>query len=255
MIGMFDSGLGGLSLARAVRAQMPTHDLLYLADSAHCPYGPLSPTQVRARAFACAHWLSKRGARLIVVACNTATSAALAELRTFLPLPVVGMEPGVKPAVAATRSGRIAVLATSGTLGGERFAQLLARFGAGVEVETVACPGMVQLVEEGRLSGEAAQKIVTGYVAPLVAEGVDTLVLGCTHFPPLLPLIAAAAPGATIVDTGPAVAAETARRASAVGLEPGSGALRCATTGAPAVVAPAAARVWGSPLELEAAHC
>jgi glutamate racemase len=254
-IGLFDSGLGGLSVARRVRELLPDHDLLYLADSAHCPYGPLPVERVRERALACARWLVRQGAGVVVVACNTATSAAVEVLRADLAAPVVGMEPGVKPAVAATHSGRVAVLATSGTLGGERFARLVERFAGGVEVRTVACPELVQLVEEGCLEGAEARATVTRRVAPLVAEGVDTFVLGCTHFPPLRPLIAAAAPGATIVDTGPAVAAQTARVAAAAGIAPGAGTLRCATTGDPSGIAPALARVWGEALPLERASC
>jgi glutamate racemase len=255
MIGLFDSGLGGLSVARELRALLPAHDLLYLADSAHCPYGPLPAERVRERAAACAGWLLAQGAGVIVVACNTATSAAVETLRAALPVPVVGMEPGIKPAVAATRTGRVAVLATSGTLGGERFAGLVARYAGGVEVQTVACPRLVQLVEAGRLDDEGARQAVQDYVEPLVAAGVDTLVLSCTHFPPLRPLIAAAAPGATVIDTGPAVAAQAARVAAATGIGPGTGRLRCATTGAPEAVAPALARVWGEALPVERAPC
>jgi glutamate racemase len=255
MIGLFDSGLGGLSVARELRALLPEHDLIYLADTAHCPYGPQPPDAVRRRALACARWLAAQGAGAIVVACNTATSAALESLRATLTLPVVGMEPGVKPAVTATRTGRVAVLATSGTLGGERFARLVERFAGGVEVATIPCPEMVGLVERGDLASDHAARAVAGYVAPLAAEGVDTFVLACTHFPPLRPLIVAAAPGATIIDTGPAVAAQAARVAAAAGIAPGVGRLRCATTGDPAEVAPALARVWGAPLELERAAC
>lgn len=255
MIGLFDSGLGGLSVVRAVRAVLPHHDLCYLADTAFCPYGPLPADTVRARALACAGWLVEQGAGLVVVACNTATSAALEHLRATLPVPVVGMEPGIKPAVAATRSGRVAVLATSGTLGGARFARLAERFATGVELQTVACPAMVELVEAGELAGPRAEAVVAAYVAPLIAEGVDTLVLGCTHFPPLRPLIAAVAPAATIIDTGPAVAAQTARVARATGVGPGAARLRCATTGDPETVAPALARVWSAALPLERAAC
>jgi glutamate racemase len=255
MIGLFDSGLGGLSVARAVRAVLPAHDLLYLADSAHCPYGPLPPERVRERASACARWLVAQGAAVVVVACNTATSAAVETLRAELPVPVVGMEPGIKPAVAATRGGRVAVLATSGTLGGGRFASLVERFAGGVEVRTVACPELVRLVEAGVLDGPGARAAVDHYVAPLVHDGVDSLVLGCTHFPPLRPLIERAAPGAVVIDTGPAVAAQTARVARAAGVGPGSGTMRCATTGDPEVVAPALARVWGTALPVERADC
>lgn len=253
MIGLFDSGLGGLSVARAVRALLPRHDLLYLADTAHAPYGPLPVARVRERTLACGRWLVTQGARLVVVACNTATSAAVDDLRAALPVPVVGMEPGVKPAAAVTRSGQVAVLATSGTLSGGRFARLVERFADGVTIRTVACPAMVELVEAGELVGARAEAVVAGYVAPLVAEGVDTLVLGCTHFPPLRALIAAAAPGAMIVDTGPAVAAQVARLAAAAGISPGSGAIRCATTGDPAIVAPALAHVWGAMVGVEQA--
>lgn len=255
MIGLFDSGLGGLSVAREVRALLPEHDLIYLADTAHCPYGPQPPEVVRERALACARWLAAQGAGVIVVACNTATSAALETLRAALALPVVGMEPGVKPAVAATRTGRVAVLATSGTLGGERFARLVERFAGGVEVATVACPELVGLVERGDLTSAHARSVVAGYVAPLVAEGVDSFVLACTHFPLLRHLIAAAAPGVTIIDTGPAVAAQTSRVAAAAGIGPGAGRLRCATTGDPAQVAPALAQVWGASLGVEWADC
>lgn len=255
MIGLFDSGLGGLSVARAVRAALPCHDLLYLADTAYCPYGPLPREQVQARALACANWLVVQGARMVVVACNTASAAAAETLRARLNIPVVAMEPGVKPAVAATRSGRVAVLATSGTLRGERFAGLVERFAGGVEVQTIACPALVELVEAGELSGPRAAALVTAHVAPLVAAGVDTLVLGCTHFPPLRALIAAAAPAATIIDTGPAVAAQTARVALVADIAPSAGALRCATTGDPAAVALALAHVWGAVLPVESAAC
>jgi glutamate racemase len=255
MIGLFDSGLGGLSVTRAVRELLPDHDLLYLADTAHCPYGPQSAEAVQARALACARWLIGQGCRVIVVACNTATSAAIRQLRAALDVPVVGMEPGLKPAVAATSSGRVAVLATSGTLGGARFAELVQRFANGVKVQTAACPEMVRLVEAGELSGERARAVVTNYVAPLLATGVDTLVLGCTHFPPLRPLIAAAAPGAAIIDTGPAVAVQVARVAESAAVGPGVAALRCATTGDPQLVAPAMGLVWGAPLAVEHANC
>src|SRR5688572_24868795 len=128
MIGIFDSGLGGLSVLHAVRELLPEHDLLYLADSAYCPYGPRPLAEVRGRSLACGRWLVGQGAGVVVVACNTATSAAAELLRAELPVPVVGMEPGIKPAMAATRSGKVAALATSGTLRGERFASLVGRF-------------------------------------------------------------------------------------------------------------------------------
>ncbi len=255
MIGLFDSGLGGLSVARAVRAALPTHDLLYLADTAYCPYGPLATPLVQERALACSRWLIAEGARLVVVACNTATSAAVELLRSELTVPVVGMEPGLKPAVAATRSGRVAVLATSGTLTSQRFSRLVERFAGSVEVRSVACPTLVELVEAGELSSPYAAAVVADYVTPLIAEGVDTLILGCTHFPFLQHLIAVAAPGAAIIDTGLAVAAQTARLVYAYSLPAGTARFRCATSGDPASVGPTVARVWGLALPVEHAAC
>lgn len=254
MIGLFDSGLGGLSVVRALRSALPQHDLLYFADTAYCPYGPLPRTAIQARALVATRWLIEQGAQLVVVACNTATAAAAELLRAQFSLPIVAMEPGVKPAVAATRSGRVAVLATQSTLRAERFAGLVQRFANGIQVQTVACPHFVQLVEAGELSGPYATAVVNDQIAPLVAAGVDTLVLGCTHFPPLRPLIAAAAPVATIVDTGPAVAAQTARLALVHGIVAGNAQLRCVTSGDPAAVAPALARVWGTAQALGAIH-
>lgn len=250
MIGLFDSGLGGLSVARAVRAVLPRHDLIYLADSAYCPYGPLATAQVRERALFCARWLVAHGAAVIVVACNTASSAALDVLRTTLEVPVVGMEPGIKPAVVATRTGKVAVLATSGTLQGDRFGRLVEQFAHGVTVRTVACPAMVDLVEAGLLHGADAEAVVRGYVAPLLADGVDTFVLGCTHFPPLAPVIATVAPEATLIDTGPAVAAQTARVVAKLDLAPGSGRVQAFTTGDPTLIRPALWRVWGETIDV-----
>jgi glutamate racemase len=187
----------------------------------------------------------------VVIACNTATSAAAGLLRAGLPVPVVGMEPGLKPASVATRSGRVAVLATSGTLEGERFASLVERFAGGVQVTTVACPDLVAYVEAGDLDGPLVRAAVAGYLAPLRAHGIDTIVLGCTHFPFLRPLIAdIAGPDTAIIDTGPAVAAQVARVAASVGAGPGRRELCCVTTGNPADVVGSLARVWGGPLPL-----
>jgi glutamate racemase len=245
MIGLFDSGLGGLSIARAVQAVLPAHNLLYLADSAYCPYGPRPIAEIRARSLICARWLVDQGAQMVVVACNTATAAAVHVLRAELPVPVVGTEPGVKPAAAATRSGKVAVLATNSTLASDRLTYLVERFGKQVRVETVACPALVDLVERGELSGPQAVAAVASYIGPLCAADVDTFVLGCTHFPWLASLIrAAAGPEATIIDTGPAVARQVARIAAERGLTVGNGRFRVATTGEVAVVQPAFRRIW-----------
>ena len=245
-IGLFDSGVGGLSVLREVRRLLPLHDLLYVADTAYCPYGPRPLAEVRARSLAIGEQLVNAGAGMLVVACNTASSAALEFLRAELPIAVVGMEPGLKPAAAATRSGRVGVLATSNTLAGARFAALVERYADGVEVITQPCPGLVECVETGDLAGPGARALVERYVAPLLAQGVDTLALGCTHYPFLRPLIAeVAGTGVAIVDTGPAVARQVARVAAERSLPAGQGAKRFWTTGDPAQVGPVARRLLG----------
>jgi glutamate racemase len=253
-IALFDSGLGGLSVLRELRALLPQHDMLYLADTAYCPYGPRPVAELRARVLAIGRWLLAQGAGLLVVACNTASSVALELLRAALPIPVIGMEPGLKPAAMATRNGSVGVLATSNTLAGERFAALVERYADGVELITQPCPGLVEQVEAGDLGGPATRALVQRYVAPLLARGVDVLVLGCTHYPFLRPLIAeAAGPGVTIVDTGPAVARQVARVAAERGLPAGQGARRFWTTGDPAVVAPLLRRLLGEQAIVESA--
>ena len=252
MIVFYDSGLGGLSVLREARALLAGQELHYIADSAYCPYGPRPPAEVCARALAVGRWAAERGAGLLVVACNTASSVALELLRTELPLPVVGMEPGLKPAVAATRSGVVGVLATSNTLAGARFAALVERFAEGVQVLTQPCPGLVEQVEAGDLSGPQTRALVERYAGPLLARGADTLVLGCTHYPFVEPLIAElAGPQVTIVDTGPAVARQVARVATERGLAPGRDLIRCYTTGDPAEVAPPMLRLLGRPAPVE----
>jgi glutamate racemase len=254
MIALFDSGLGGLSVLRDVRSLLPSHDYLYVADTAYCPYGPRPAAFVRERSLTISRRLADLGAQLVVVACNTASSAALDLLRAELPVAVVGMEPGIKPAAAATRSGRVGVLATSGTIGGQRFAALIGRFAEGVEVYTQPCPGLVEQVEAGALAGPQTRALVEQYLDPLLARGVDTLVLGCTHYPFLRPLIAeVAGPAVAIIDTGPAVARQVQRVAAQAGLMPGTGWVRCLTTGDPAAVAPIAAALLGQPITTELA--
>lgn len=251
MIGVFDSGLGGLSVLREVRRLLPLTDYSYYADTAYCPYGPRPVAFVQARSLAIAQALLAQGAQLLLVACNTATSAAIEHLRAALHVPVVGIEPGIKPATQATRTGKIGVLATSGTLAGDRFATLVERFANGIEVFTQPCPGLVELVERGELVGPNAAALVERYVTPLLARDVDTLVLGCTHYPFLAPVIAAAAPSATIIDTRPAVARQVERVAAELHLSDGKSQLRLLTSGDPAIVAPIAARLLGEPVPCE----
>ncbi len=255
MIALFDSGLGGLSVLREVRAQVPRHDLLYFADSAFCPYGPKPVAFVRERSLAIGHWLVGQGARVLVVACNTASSAALDLLRGTLPIPVVGMEPGLKPAAAATASGRIGILATNNTLRGERFGTLIERFAEGLEVLTQPCPGWVEQVEAGDLDSPTTHALVARYVSPLIERGADTLVLGCTHYPFLRPLIAeVAGAGVTIIDTGPAVARQVARVATQHATPAGDGAIHIWTSGDPRLVIPIARQLTGFGLQVQRAY-
>jgi glutamate racemase len=218
-IGVFDSGVGGLSVLRHIRARLPREDLLFLADSGNAPYGDRSPAWIRARSIQLSEWLVCQGAKAIVVACNTATAAATSALRAQLALPVIAMEPAVKPATAATRSGVVGVLATTGTLESARFAALLDRFAAGIEVVAQPCTGLVEVIERGELDAPATRAMVTRFVTPLLARGADTIVLGCTHYPFVREVIAAVAgPGVTIVETGAAVARQVERRLAEAGL-------------------------------------
>ena len=212
-IGVFDSGVGGLSVLRHIRAVLPGEDLLYVADSLHAPYGAKSVQFIQARSEVIAGFLVARGAKALVVACNTATSAAIASLRQRFDLPIVGMEPAVKPAAEATRSGVIGVLATGGTLESARFAELVQRFGSQARVIVQPCPGLVEQVESGDLSGPLTRRLLAGFVEPLLAQGADTLVLGCTHYPFLEPLLRElAGEQVSLIETGAAVARQLARR-------------------------------------------
>lgn len=212
-IGVFDSGLGGLSVLRALHRQLPQAPLRYLADSANAPYGDRSEAFIVERSQRIAQHLVAQGAKLLVVACNTATAAAVASLRERWPaLPIVGVEPGLKPAAAATRNGRVGVLATTGTLRSEKFRQLLARQSDAVQITAQPCPGLVDLIERGALDTAELRAMVERCCAPLREAGVDTVVLGCTHYPFVQHLIAAAmGPQVQIIDTADAVARRAAQ--------------------------------------------
>lgn len=212
-IGIFDSGLGGLSVLAEIRKLLPHENLLYIADSAHVPYGNKPESYIRERALLLTRFLIAQGAKAIVVACNTATAAAVPTLRKEFPeLPVIGMEPALKPAVDATRTGVIGVLATTGTLTSARFAALLSRYAVSVEVITQPCPGLVEQVESSDLDSPVTRALVSQYTRPLLEKNVDTLILGCTHYPFLLPLITeVVGPKVSLIHTGPAVARQLLR--------------------------------------------
>lgn len=212
-IGIFDSGLGGLSVVRAITQLMPDETLLYVADTAHCPYGLRSADYLRERAMHITAWLQEQGAKAIVVACNTATVATIATLRANFSLPIIGIEPAIRPAAANTRSGVIGVLATATTLGSAHLAALIARHTDYHEVVTSACPGWVEAVEACALDTPATAALVRNSVQPLLDAGADTLVLGCTHYPFLRAQIeAVAGPGVHILETGLPVARQLQRQ-------------------------------------------
>jgi glutamate racemase len=211
-IGIFDSGVGGISVLCEIRQLLPAENLIYYADSGHCPYGGKPRAAILDRANIITDFMLARQVKLVVVACNTATIAAVESLRDTYPIPFVGMEPAVKPAAAATRSGVIGVLATGAALAGEKFHKLVAQHAQGVRIITQPCPGLVECVEQGELSGETARRLITQYTAPLLAQGADTLVLGCTHYPFLRSLIGEiVGPKVTLLDTGAAVARQVQR--------------------------------------------
>jgi glutamate racemase len=211
LIGVFDSGVGGLSVLTEIRADLPQADLLYVADRARAPYGPRTLDEVEAIALEVTKWLVDRGSSCVVVACNTASAAALESIRGRFPeIPIVGMEPAVKPAALASKSGRVAVLATAATFQGRLFESVVSRFAAGVEVTTGACPEWVQLVEEGEVEGLRAETLVGEVTRPIEDRGVDVVVLACTHFSFLSPVIESLS-SLTVIDPARAVAAQTRR--------------------------------------------
>lgn len=230
-VGIFDSGLGGLSVLKHVRQLLPHESLLYVADSAYAPYGGRPEADVVARTLALSDFLVTQRVKAIAVACNTATAAAIAAVRKRYPqLPVVGVEPGLKPAALRSASRIVGVLATERTLASERFRALEALVAADTGVRFLAqpCPGLADQVEKGELHSAATAALVRRYVAPLIANGADTLVLGCTHYPFLTPAIelaaqAAGAPDAAIIDTGDAVARQLRRRLEENGMLQTSG--------------------------------
>ncbi len=224
-------------MLRAIQQRWSAESFLYCADGSHFPYGVLDEALIRERVLELTRFLVAQGAKMIVVACNTATAAAVHEVRERTALPVVAMEPAVKPAALATRTGRIAVLATPHTLASARLAALLQTHARDVTWYTDPCTGWVEQVERGELSGPATQALVAKTVTPLVERGVDTLVLGCTHFPFLRETIAAAAgPNVAILDSGEAVTRQVGRLLEGYGLlapEGGSASVRFWTTGDP----------------------
>lgn len=214
-IGVFDSGVGGLSVLHHIREALPDADLIYAADSGHVPYGDKSPAYIETRSLKLSRFLVEQGAEALVIACNTATAAAAHTLRAkYNKMPILAMEPAVKPAIAATQSRVVGVLATVGTLQSARFAALLEKYaGSEVRIETQGCPGLVEQVERGELHAARTRELIERYTAPLLEKGADTLILGCTHYPFLAPLIhEVVGECIKLIDTGSAVARHLAHR-------------------------------------------
>lgn len=217
-IGIFDSGIGGLSVLRHIHALLPAESLIYFADSGFAPYGDKSEAVIVQRALAIAAFLLEHQVKAIVVACNTATAAAIAALRARYPdLPVVGVEPGLKPAAAQTQSGVVGVLATERTLASQKFIALQAQIASasGVQFLPQACVGLADQIEKGALQSAETASLIRRYVDPLLAQGADTLVLGCTHYPFVQSLIEQVAASQSkpvkLIDTGAAVARQLQR--------------------------------------------
>lgn len=256
MLGVFDSGVGGLSIWRELDALLPDAPMTYLADQAHVPYGPRPLEEVRRLTMRCARWLIERGCGTVVVACNTASGAALDSLRAAHPdVCFVGAEPAIKPATLHTRSGVVGVLATQTTFASTRYARLLARFAEDARVLEQPCPEWVTLVESGGAHAPHAVPIVEARVRPLLDAGADVLVLGCTHFPFLLPTLqnTIASAAVQIIDPSPAIARETARRyAGPLAPQP---ARVFFTTGDAAQFSHLAAALLGRPVQAAAVRC
>ena len=212
-IGIMDSGMGGLSILREIRRLLPHENLIYFADQGHVPYGPRPYQEIQTFVEGITRFFLSQNAKAIVIACNAASAASLHHIRRLYPhTPFVGMEPAVKPAAQHTQTGVIGVITTKATYQGRLFASVIDRFAQNVRVETQVCPDFVTLVETGDLTSAAAQQTAQAYLKPLIDKGIDQLVLGCTHFPFLIPLIKeAVGAGVTIVDPSPAVARQLAR--------------------------------------------
>lgn len=262
-IGVFDSGAGGLTILTALREELPHENFIYIGDTAHCPYGVRSDAEITQLTLESCHFLRARGVKLIVVACNTASQAALSTLRaTISDLPFVGVVPAVKPAARFTRKGRIGIAATNQAAKAIYLRQLIDEFAEGIEAFAEGYPDFVTLVERGQLEGPAVEEAIRQALQPMLAEDIDVLVLGCTHFPALRPVIErVAGPKVQVIDSGQAIA----RRTRAVLLtddllapstlhEHGGGELEIWCTGDPAAFRSVVTQILGQLFPVQQAH-
>jgi glutamate racemase len=235
-IGIFDSGVGGLSVLREIRVLIPFESVLYLADQAHVPYGERKEEEVREFSEEITRFLLSLGSKLIIVACNAASAAALRHLRqTFPGTSFVGMEPALKPAAESTRTGVVGILATPATFQGALYASVVERFGSGVTILQDTCVGLVRQIEKGELDTLATWEILKNALDPMMEQGIDTVVMGCTHYPFVIPVVnQIVGPNVRVIDPAPAVARQTIRLLESIGLRNASsrpGSLRFFTSG------------------------
>ncbi len=255
-IGVFDSGVGGLSVLRAIRAALPHEHLVYVADSGHAPYGDQSEAHITQRTLTVGNWLAEQGVKGITIACNTATVVAAKTLREQTHLPVVAIEPAIKPAVSLTRSGVVGVLATRQTVQSAAVARLVDLYAADKRIILQACPGLVEQVERADLHSAETQGLLRQFITPLLAQGADTLVLGCTHYPFLRETIQRiAGEGVTLIDPAEAVARELLRRLDESGslssaATPGS--VRFFSSGDLAQAQAVMSHLWDEPMTVQA---
>ena len=255
-IGVFDSGAGGLTILSALRQELPFEHYIYFGDTAHCPYGTRSDAQITELSLRANRFLIEQGVKLIVVACNTASQAALSTLRAAFSVPFVGVVPAVKPAAQATRKGRIGIAATNQAAKALYLRQLIDEFAGGISAFAVGCPELVTLVEHGELDGPVVEATVKDALQPLLSEDVDVIVLGCTHFPALRPVIERVAQhDVQIIDSGFAVARrthlvlETERLLARAGQnQTGSGGLEVWCSGDPTAFSKVASKILGYPV-------
>ncbi len=253
VIGIMDSGVGGLSILRHIQDALPAENLVYFADQEHVPYGLRPADEIRQFSKAITHFLLGQEANVVVVACNTASASSLNFLRgTFPQIPFVGMEPAVKPGAEMSTEGKIGILATAGTFGSRRYASLMARYAQGVVVYEDPCLGLVEQIEAGDLEGLETERILWRALEPMMAAGIDTIILGCTHYPFVLPLIQRlVGPEVSVIDPAPAVARQVKRVLQGRSLlaqtaEPGI--LRVYTTGDPVRLENSANQLLETPL-------
>ena len=211
-IGVFDSGVGGLTILKELLRELPDERFVYYGDTGNCPYGVRPMSEIQELSRKAARFLLERGAKVIVVACNTASVSALANLRETFAVPFIGVVPAIKPAAALTHSGHVGIAATEASAHGDYLRQLIADHANGVTVHAVGCPQLVLLAEKGVLDGPEAETAIRGYVDPMLADGIDVLVLGCTHFPAMRDaFVRVVGPEVSVIDSGAAIARQTRR--------------------------------------------